>query len=142
MTVLNTNYTSLEDAWGSNFDVVERRRPKKSKSTDPLCELYSRRNRKSKKPYSTSMQKPSKYSAYNRKHASDMNKYYGYSDEEMYRTNGNNEMKDAHFLGNFESGECGSLKPSKPVMDFDDDDDDAYLDNAVLEEKDSKDFKY
>lgn len=136
MTVLNTSYTSLEDAWGSNFDVVERKRAKRIKPIDPLCELYSRKNRKSKKPYSTSNQnKHSKYSMYTRKHVSDMNKYYGYADEDHTKKA---DIQDAQFLGSFESGECASIKSPKRYINEEYDEDDAYLESAVVEEESEK----
>ena len=46
MTVINTNYSTLEEAWGGNFN-----KTKKKKAKDPLCELYSKKNIKARKPF-------------------------------------------------------------------------------------------
>lgn len=137
MTVLNTNYTSLEDAWGSNFEVVNtgKKHRKKKGSVDPLCELYGRRNRKAKKPFSTDRQKPSRFASYKNRVPEDMNQYYGYSDDDMPATR-SAKPKDTPFLGQFESGVCESV--TQPYGD--DGEDDEYLENAVIQEE-STDFK-
>ena len=137
MTVLNTNYTSLEDAWGSNFEVgsAGKKHRKKKGSVDPLCELYGRRNRKAKKPFSTSRNKASKFASYKNQAPEDMNQYYGYSDDDMPSTHPA-RMKDTQFLGQFENGTCEST--SQPYAD--DGEDDEYLENAVIQEE-SNDFK-
>ena len=54
MTVINTNYTTIEEAWGGSSQknrngkaaAATRARP-----TDPLCELYNKRSEKMKRPY-------------------------------------------------------------------------------------------
>lgn len=71
MSYLNINYSTLEDAWGTNFE--KQKRKKKS----PLCDLYEKKNAKIYKPYKT---------VQNSKHVKpiyvddDYTKYYGYSD--------------------------------------------------------------
>ena len=92
MTVINTNYSSLEDAWGDNFDVSavtkKHRKSKKdteTSSSDPLCELYGRRYRKIKKPYGTKSSTPlddeyvHRYNVYK---GDDRRHYYGYDDDD------------------------------------------------------------
>jgi hypothetical protein len=88
MTIINTNYTTLEDAWGSNFDKnvsKKNRRNKKSAAVsskpDPLCELYSRRLKKAKKPYDNDKYTgDEKYRAYKGR---DRALYYKYDDDEF-----------------------------------------------------------
>jgi len=49
MTVINTNYSSIEEAWGTPLNQKKKsRRP----PPDPLCDLYAKRNQKTKRPYS------------------------------------------------------------------------------------------
>lgn len=92
MTVINTNYSSLEDAWGENFDVgaVTKKHRKSKKhtatpSSDPLCELYGRRYRKIRKPYGTKSSTPlddeyvHRYNVYK---GDDRRHYYGYDDDD------------------------------------------------------------
>ena len=40
MTIVNTSYSTLVDAWGDDFNASTKRSKKKTKK-DPLCELYS-----------------------------------------------------------------------------------------------------
>jgi hypothetical protein len=50
MTVINTNYSTLDEAWGNGS--FERAITKKKKKTvDPLCELYKKKAVKPKKPF-------------------------------------------------------------------------------------------
>lgn len=87
MTIINTNYTTLEDAWGSNFDInVSKKNKKIKKGTaskpDPLCELYSRRLKKAKKPYENDKYTgDEKYRAYK---GHDRALYYKYEDDEFH----------------------------------------------------------
>ena len=46
MSYLNISYSTLEDAWGSNFE-------KKKKKESSSCSLYNKRNLKTNKPYKT-----------------------------------------------------------------------------------------
>lgn len=135
MTVLNTNYTSLEDAWGADFDkevsnTHKKGSKKKKKSVnDPLCELYGRRHQKPKKPFSA--RKSSKYASHKQNSTPDMNQYYGFSDDETYpEYEAKLPIKDVRFK---------SSNPCSPsYMNDDDDDDDEYLDNAIIEEETKK----
>lgn len=92
MTVINTNYSSLEDAWGDNFNVnTGTKKHRKSKketavsSSDPLCELYGKRYRKIKKPYGSKSSTPlddeyvHRYNVYK---GDDRRHYYGYDDDD------------------------------------------------------------
>jgi len=56
MTVINTNYTTIEEAWGGSSQknrngkaaAAAAARPR---ATDPLCDLYNKRSEKMKRPY-------------------------------------------------------------------------------------------
>jgi hypothetical protein len=51
MTVINTNYSTIEEAWGA-FDEKSRKKKKvRIMTADPLCELYGKRMAKARKPY-------------------------------------------------------------------------------------------
>jgi len=96
MTVINTNYSSLEDAWGGNFELPADTVTKKSKKnkkddglsgqSDPLCGLYNKRYRKLKKPYGKKSSYPlddeyvNRYSVYK---GDDRTNYYGYRDDDF-----------------------------------------------------------
>lgn len=90
MTVLNTNYSTLEDAWGSNFDTNAKPKSKKTKhAKDPLCDLYGKRYNKIKKPFASNPSKSStplddeylhRYDTYKHK---DTRTYTGYKDDEV-----------------------------------------------------------
>lgn len=70
MSYLNINYSTLEDAWGKNFD-------KKKRQKSNVCELYNRRNAGSFKPYKTVMESDFIKPIYKDE---DYTKYYGYKD--------------------------------------------------------------
>jgi hypothetical protein len=88
MTIINTNYTTLEDAWGSNFDKNVSKKNKRNKKNaavsskpDPLCELYSRRLKKARKPYDNDKYtSDEKYRAYK---GHDRALYYKYDDDDF-----------------------------------------------------------
>ena len=52
MTVVNTNYSTLEEAWGTNFVNNKGSKKKKKFVQDPLCDLYAKKNLRMRKPYS------------------------------------------------------------------------------------------
>lgn len=136
MTVINTSYTSLEDAWGSNFD-VEQKKPKKksksSKSSDPLCELYGKRYKKARKPY-TATKERSRYTAY--RGGVDTTNYHGFRDDPTQLAEFENDMDQVRF----ETGTC--VDTSSPPNAHDDEDDE-YLHNAIIDEEstENRDFK-
>lgn len=73
MSYLNINYSTLEDAWGRNF---EKKHNKKSNSKD-LCNLYNKRNSEIYKPYKTTQAPSYIKPIYSDE---DYTKYYGYKD--------------------------------------------------------------
>ena len=76
MSYYNIKYSTLEDAWGENFE-----HKKKTKKKDPVCQLYSQRNNKIYKPYKSVHE-----SAHIKPIYTDENyiKYYGYPDGMPY----------------------------------------------------------
>ena len=76
MSYYNINYSTLEDAWGENFE-----HKKKTKKKDPVCQLYSQRNNKIHKPYKSVHESTHIKPIY-----TDENqiKYYGYEDGMPY----------------------------------------------------------
>lgn len=77
MSFINTMYSTLEDAWGENFEQPKRRSRTNKTPVDPVCKLYNKRYNKIAKPYS-------KERSIERAPKSRMNeqyrKYYGYQD--------------------------------------------------------------
>lgn len=76
MSYYNIKYSTLEDAWGENFE-----HKKKTKKKDPVCQLYSQRNNKIHKPYKSVHESTHIKPIY-----TDENqiKYYGYEDGMPY----------------------------------------------------------
>lgn len=168
MTIINTNYTTLEDAWGSNFDInVSKKNKKIKKGTaskpDPLCELYSRRLKKAKKPYENDKYTgDEKYRAYK---GHDRALYYKYEDNEFHSLVNperqktsfltvddelNNMALNTDFDESFDnSNECidvnslrrvstSKKKKKNKKVHFNvvpEDDDDVYLQEAILQEE-------
>jgi hypothetical protein len=52
MTVINSSYSTLEEAWGGNFINKGGKQKKKTRFVqDPLCDLYAKKNLRTRKPY-------------------------------------------------------------------------------------------
>lgn len=87
MTVVHSNYTSLEDAWGPLTGAPDKKKKSKSAKADPLCELYGRRYKKSKKPFYTKDSDMMENDYINRVHGyssdtpTDPISYHGYKDD-------------------------------------------------------------
>ena len=80
MSYLNINFSTLEDAWGSNFE------KSKKKKSNPTCNLYNKRNLKTHKPYKTVVESSHIRPIYEDE---DYVKYYGYNDGRPYSRNAN-----------------------------------------------------
>jgi len=77
MSFINITYSTLEDAWGENFDTSKKaKKSKKTRATDPLCALYSKRYDKIEHPYDKRPVQRSPPPIAKEKYR----KYYGYSD--------------------------------------------------------------
>lgn len=88
MTIVNTSYSTLVDAWGDDFNASTKRSKKKTKK-DPLCELYSQQYNDTLLPYTNrpkyinSPKYPNKYTLTQQ----DYDKYHGYTDIRKYSRN-------------------------------------------------------
>ena len=51
MTVINTSYSTLEEAWGTKPRKKKSRSMRDEYVESPICELYQKRNSKVRKPY-------------------------------------------------------------------------------------------
>lgn len=67
MTVLSTNYSSIEDAWGFlNPELQPKKDHKKKKNKDPICELYNSRGHQSLYTDADLVSYVNKYDQYNK----------------------------------------------------------------------------
>ena len=106
MTIINTGYSTLQDAWGEDFN--KKKKTKKTK-TDPLCDLYSKQYAKSLPPYTTSKKHTTSpnYPKEFKLNQHDYDKYYGYSDAKQFQrtrkklrhSNANNNKKKFNIDG-------------------------------------------
>ena len=106
MTIINTGYSTLQDAWGEDFN--KKKKTKKTKN-DPLCDLYSKQFAKSLPPYTTSKTHNTSpnYPKEFKLNQHDYDKYYGYSDakqfqrtrKELRNSNANNNKKKFNIDG-------------------------------------------
>ena len=130
MTLIYTPYTSLEDAWGSNFDndtqvdtfkgSKKKMKVKKTKN-DPLCELYSKRYKKMRKPYYSKDSDMIENDYFSKVHSfkgdKDLNMYYGYTDDTFSRSVNSERQQRTDLTIGDEEGQCvdtnRSLKQKK-----------------------------
>lgn len=86
MAVINTQYSTLEEAWGTNSKL------KKRISRDQECELYDNRTKPKQKPYRNNTNKSTKHyknmMLVDEDENPDYEKYYGYSDARAYSRTG------------------------------------------------------
>lgn len=161
MTLVYTPYTSLEDAWGSNFDNDNKKKKSKKstkKSSDPLCELYNKRYKKIRKPFfkkdSDMLENEYFHQVHSFKGGKDNNMYFGYKDDDFSRL-ANTERQQTNTLMINENGHCidtynpvdklnnspskskkTKAKPKKVTFNVEpEDEDDMYLQQAVLSEE-------
>lgn len=67
MTVLSTNYSSIEDAWGFlNPELQPKKSKKEKKNKDPICELYNSRGNQSLYTDADLVSYVNKYDQYNK----------------------------------------------------------------------------
>jgi hypothetical protein len=60
MTVINTNYSTIDEAWGNSFGGKGLSK-KKKKVADPICDLHDKKSQKSRKPYMDEQVDPYEY---------------------------------------------------------------------------------
>lgn len=86
MSYLNINYSTLEDAWGSNFE-----KSKKKKSSSAVCEMYNNYNStKPYRPYKSVVESTHIKPIYE---DDNYTKYYGYKDGRPYARKSNKLSK-------------------------------------------------
>lgn len=78
MSFVNINYSTLEDAWGENFNRSKKHKPKKVEP-DPICALYGKRYNKPPPPYARRRREDAKL-APSFETDEEYRKYYGYKD--------------------------------------------------------------
>ena len=152
MTVINTNYSNLEDVWGSDFEKPHKKKASKP-VIDPLCNLYAKRNAKldKKKKYSLPLNDEylHRYSLFNEKNTQEDEMYYGYEDDQFNRLVNDKRRKKAELLIDAEEeleAKCLDLnfkkeKKQKNKVHFNiepEDEDDEYLQNAIQQESDEE----
>lgn len=78
MTIINTYYSTIEEAWG--VDRIDRKKPVKKPT--PTCNLYENRNKPRAKPYrgNTVNELNYKEAMFANNDNEDYDKYYGYAD--------------------------------------------------------------
>ena len=78
MSFLNINYSTLEDAWGTNFDRSKKHKSRRTEP-DPVCALYGRRYKKATPPYARRRREdPALAPSFETDE--EYRKYYGYKD--------------------------------------------------------------
>jgi len=119
MTVINTNYSTLEEAWGGNFT------KKKKKVKDPLCELYAKKNLKAKKPF---------YDQSNDPVGMDVGVYGevpGYYDRSRRTTRTQKDTSDEQRIASYKTVDVDGMEEHAYADRMDDDDDDVYLEKYL-----------
>lgn len=120
MSYLNINYSTLEDAWGSNFEKSK----KKLKQSNPLCKLYNNQNASVYKPYKTVQDSTHIKPIYE---DDDYTKYYGYQDGRPYSKKSN---KLAKYKLKFPY-EKPKIASNVYVSDEEDETNDVYLEEEI-----------
>jgi hypothetical protein len=118
MTLINSSYTTLEEAWGKQY--TQSTKPKKTKKKkekiDPLCELYGQRLKKIKKPFSDKIGTISdQFKPFD---GGDEAYYYGYNDDNKFKRMTNKErQKTGLLMVNEEDDEqCFKTIPNSSVF--------------------------
>lgn len=78
MSFVNINYSTLEDAWGTNFDRSKKQKPRRAEP-DPVCALYGKRYKKASPPYAR-RRREEPMPAPSFETDEEYRKYYGYKD--------------------------------------------------------------
>jgi len=168
MTVINTNYSNLDEVWGTPFEKTKKKKTKPP--TDPLCTLYGKRYSKLLKPFGSKGSTPlddeyvHRYGLFEGDNTQTDTQYYGYEDAKRYNRNVNKQRQQNMDLQIDEESEinykCMDLsarkqkndkrksqankqkpKPKKKQVMFDispEDDDEIYLQQAVQQETEAE----
>ena len=118
MTLLNSSYTTLEEAWGKQY--TQSSKPKKTKKKkekiDPLCELYGQRLKRIKKPFSD--KKSTLSDQFKPFDGGDEAYYYGYNDDHKFKRMNNKERQQTGLLMvNEEDEQCFETIPNNYHLD-------------------------
>lgn len=130
MTIVNTSYSTLIDAWGEDFSgSYSTKKSKKKNKKDPLCGLYSQQYNDTLLPYTNrpkfinSPKYPNKYTLTQE----DYDKYYGYSDIRKYSRN-NAPLKNTVSQRSTIKHSV-PVKTTEPIYKVNDNDDEYFYDN-------------
>ena len=167
MTVINTNYSNIEEVWGSPFEKPKKKKSKQS--VDPLCDLYGKRYNKLLKPYGNKSSTPlddeyvHRYSMFDGENTQTNTQFYGYDDSKPFSRSVNKQRQQKFDLDIDEEAEMNykcmdlndknklnknkSIKPktkkksAKKQVIFNippEDDDEVYLQQAVQQEAETE----
>lgn len=78
MSFVNINYSTLEDAWGENFNNKTKKSKVKKVEVDPICALYGKRYTKAPPPYARRRREDRVAPTFDTDE--EYRKYYGYND--------------------------------------------------------------
>lgn len=78
MSFVNINYSTLEDAWGENFNNRTKKAKAKKPEVDPVCALYGKRYTKASPPYARRRREDRVAPTFETDE--EYRKYYGYTD--------------------------------------------------------------
>lgn len=141
MTVLNTSYTTLEEAWGDDFrkQTKSRQLLSQNKKQDPLCQLYGRKYQKMRKPFLDKSTEIKNGKNYKTTGISSRNRYFGYNDDNIEDHNKSECIQHNKKRSSIKSKKKGNGSSSKNKgVRFNietEDDDDIYLHNAIKDEE-------
>ena len=107
MSFVNINYSTLEDAWGENFNNRTKKAKAKKPDVDPVCALYGKRYTKASPPYARRRREDRVAPTFDTDE--EYRKYYGYTDARVKKV----------FTAEIPSGyiteeECVAPKPRTP----------------------------
>jgi hypothetical protein len=115
MTLLNSSYTTLEEAWGKQYTSKPKKTKKKKENIDPLCELYGQRLKKIKKPFSDN--KSTLSEQFKPFDGGDESYYYGYDDDHKFKRMNNKErQKTGLLMVNEEDEQCFKTIPNNSLF--------------------------
>jgi len=131
MTIINTHYSTIEEAWG--VDRIDRKKPVKK----PTCNLYENRTKSRAKPYrnNTSNELNYKEAMFANNGNEDYDKYYGYADARAHsRTTKPLKNHKAYFKPEDMQRRRMAINPNTNTYMEDMDDNDVREENDIQEE--------
>lgn len=120
MTIINTYYSTIEEAWG--VDRIDRKKPVKKPT--PVCNLYENRTKPRSKPYRSNTMNELNYkeTMFANNGNEDYDKYYGYADARAHsRTTKPLKNHKAYFKPNDSQRRRVAINPNtNTYMEVDD----------------------